>query len=136
MGISFKAQQAIVNRKTKAELVRIEKLMNDNHSVSIKARGKLKVILDENKRAAHEETQALSKLFKNKIASIRSEAASDRRAAAKDLTDATEKMYEKMSDAQKAQLYENKLNDFEGLAVRMSHYEANLAKMTAGLSGK
>merc|ERR1712023_162994 len=30
----------------------------------------------------------------------------------------------------------NKLNDFESLAVRMSHYEATLAKMTAGLSGK
>merc|ERR1712159_731363 len=30
----------------------------------------------------------------------------------------------------------NKLNDFEGLAVRMSHYEATLAKLTAKLSGK
>jgi len=30
----------------------------------------------------------------------------------------------------------NKLNDFEGLAVRMSHYEAGLAKLTAALSGK
>merc|ERR1712022_18569 len=30
----------------------------------------------------------------------------------------------------------NKLNDFEGLAVRMSHYEASLAKLTAQLSGK
>merc|ERR1712185_863895 len=30
----------------------------------------------------------------------------------------------------------NKLNDFESLAVRMSHYEATLAKLTAALSGK
>merc|ERR1712230_238970 len=30
----------------------------------------------------------------------------------------------------------NKLNDFEGLAVRMGHYEAQLAKLTAALSGK
>jgi len=30
----------------------------------------------------------------------------------------------------------NKLNDFEGLAVRMSTYEAQLASLTAGLSGK
>merc|ERR1712127_631380 len=30
----------------------------------------------------------------------------------------------------------NKLNDFEGLAVRMGHYEATLAKLTASLSGK
>merc|ERR1712100_112724 len=30
----------------------------------------------------------------------------------------------------------NKLNDFEELAVRMPHYEATLAKLTAELSGK
>merc|ERR1711918_147417 len=30
----------------------------------------------------------------------------------------------------------NKLNDFEGLAVRMSDYESTLAKLTASLSGK
>merc|ERR1711912_160077 len=30
----------------------------------------------------------------------------------------------------------NKLNDFEGLAVRMSHYETTLAKLTASLSAK
>merc|ERR1719182_460825 len=30
----------------------------------------------------------------------------------------------------------NKLNDFEGLAVRMGHYEGTLAKLTAKLSGK
>merc|ERR1711934_120298 len=30
----------------------------------------------------------------------------------------------------------NKLNDFEGLAVRMGHYEATLAKLTSSLSGK
>merc|ERR1712072_1230134 len=30
----------------------------------------------------------------------------------------------------------NKLNDFEGLSVRMSQYEATLAKLTASLSGE
>merc|ERR1712167_159247 len=30
----------------------------------------------------------------------------------------------------------NKLNDFESLAVRMGHYEATLAKLTASLAGK
>jgi len=108
--ISHKAQQAIVNRRTEAELKRIQKLMNDQRSISIKARGKLRAILDENKRAAAEETQALSKLFKSKIQSIRSEAASDREAAAKDLTDASEKAFAAMADAQKEQLYQNKLS--------------------------
>jgi hypothetical protein len=108
---SFKAQQATVNRRTKAEINRIEKLMNDHHSDSTRARGKLRAILDENKRAAAEETAALDKLFKAKVASIRSEAASDAREAAKDLTVATEKMYESMADAQKENLYQNKLSN-------------------------
>merc|ERR1711998_405848 len=30
----------------------------------------------------------------------------------------------------------SKLKDFEGLAVRMAHYESTLAKLTAALSGK
>jgi len=30
----------------------------------------------------------------------------------------------------------NKMNDFESLSVRMSHYEATLAKLTASLTGK
>merc|ERR1711896_78407 len=30
----------------------------------------------------------------------------------------------------------NKLNDFESLAVRMGHYEATLAKLTASLAGR
>jgi hypothetical protein len=100
-----------VNRRTKAEINRIEKLMNDHHSDSTRARGKLRAILDENKRAAAEETAALDKLFKAKVASIRSEAASDAREAAKDLTVATEKMYESMADAQKENLYQNKLSN-------------------------
>merc|ERR1740130_1236725 len=59
--------------------------INSNNSVSTKARGKLRKILDENKRAAAEETKALNKLFRGKIASIRSEAAADSLAAKKDL---------------------------------------------------
>merc|ERR1719456_1643708 len=50
-----KAIQLRVNRRTAAELKRITKLSNDRHSASIRARGKLRALLDENKRAAHEE---------------------------------------------------------------------------------
>merc|ERR1740130_1875375 len=81
--------------------------INSNNSVSTKARGKLRKILDENKRAAAEETKALNKLFRGKIASIRSEAAADSLAAKKDLTKKTTKMYEAMADAQKENLYRN-----------------------------
>merc|ERR1711975_194641 len=69
--ISFKAAQTRVNRKTTTEIARIEKLMNERKSESKKARGKLRAILDENKRAASEEVAALSGLFKKKIAKVR-----------------------------------------------------------------
>jgi len=106
--ISIKAAQLRVNRHVTAEIKRIEKKMNDNASVSVKARGKLRKILDENKRAAAEEVKSLSTLFRGKIASIRKEAASDSVSAKKDLTKATSKMYEAMASAQKENLYRNK----------------------------
>merc|ERR1712054_318222 len=56
--VSHKASQAVVNRHTASEL----------------ARGKLRQILDENKRAAAEEVKALDGLFKTKIAKIRASA--------------------------------------------------------------
>jgi hypothetical protein len=98
--IAEKALQARVNRKNAAELARIEKLMNDNQSTSEKARGKLRMVLDENKRAAAEETDELNKLFKSKIAKERSSAAAIAQGAAKDLTDATQKMYADMATVQ------------------------------------
>merc|ERR1711871_365323 len=91
--ISFKAAQARVNRKTTTEI----------------ARGKLRAILDENKRAAAEEVAALSGLFKKKIAKVRSQAASDALSAKKDLTAATEALYTKLAKNQEEMLYENKL---------------------------
>merc|ERR1711998_124174 len=107
--VSHKASQAVVNRHTASELARIEKLMNDRHSASKKARGKLRQILDENKRAAAEEVKALDGLFKTKIAKIRASAAADSLAAKKDLTAATENLYDKMAKIQTEQLYENQV---------------------------
>merc|ERR1712093_480701 len=63
-----RAIQLRVNRRTNAELKRITKLSNDRHSASIRARGKLRALLDENKRAASEEVGALNKLFVGKLA--------------------------------------------------------------------
>merc|ERR1711998_658036 len=106
--ISFKAAQLRVNRHTAEELARIEKLMNDRSTESKKARGKLRAILDENKRAAAEEVAALSGLFKKKITKIRAQAADDALSAKKDLTTATEAMFDKMAKHQTEMLYENK----------------------------
>merc|ERR1711871_1665678 len=105
--ISHKAAQTRVNQHVAAEIKRVEKLMNDQNSKSIKARGKLRAILDENKRAAHDEVVALDGLFKEKIAEISAQANADALGAKKDLTEATEKMYEQMAEVQKANLYAN-----------------------------
>jgi hypothetical protein len=105
--IENRAVQARVNAANAAEQKRIEDLMNAHQSESIKARGKLRMVLDENKRAAAEETKELDTLFKQKVASIRSTMAADARDAAKDLTAATADMYGKMATVQRDNIAQN-----------------------------
>merc|ERR1712072_862176 len=105
-----RAIQLRVNRRTNAELARITKLSNLRHSASIRARGKLRALLDENKRAASEEVNALNKLFVNKLSKIRSRAASDRIEAARDLSKASQRLYAKLANIQLKAAYENKSN--------------------------
>merc|ERR1719355_193672 len=95
--MSHKAAQIRVNRRTQAELKRIMKLSDSRHSTSIRARGKLGKILNENKRAAAEEVKALDGLFKGKLAKIRAQAAANSLAAARDLSKASQQMYEKLA---------------------------------------
>merc|ERR1719456_68883 len=105
-----RAIQLRVNRRTNAELARITKLSNDRHSASIRARGKLRALLDENKRAAAEEVRALNKLFNNKLSKIRRRAAKDRIEAARDLTSASQRLYGKLAGIQLQVAYMNKKN--------------------------
>jgi len=107
MMISHQAQQTKVNRHVASEISRIEKLMDLKFSQSTRSRGKLRKILDENKRAASEEVMELDGLFKGKIAKIRSVMANNARDAAKDLTTATTKMYTDMANVQQANLEKN-----------------------------
>merc|ERR1711871_678120 len=102
--ISYKAFQASVNRKVKEEKARIEELSNKRFSESKKARGKLRQLMDENKQAAAAEVAALAKELDTKLDKARARNAHNRRAMAKDLADATELFYEKLSDQQKAQM--------------------------------
>merc|ERR1711975_125287 len=105
-----KAIQLRVNRRTQAELSRITKLSNDRHSASIRARGKLRALLDENKRAAAEEARALNKLFTGKLSKIRRRAAKDRIEAARDLTKASQRLYGKLAGIQLQAQYANAKN--------------------------
>merc|ERR1712225_136203 len=103
-----RAVQLRVNRRTDAELKRITKLSNDRHSASIRARGKLRALLDENKRAASEEVGALNKLFVGKLNKIRRRAAKDRVEAARDLSKASQRLYSKLAGIQLRAAYQNK----------------------------
>merc|ERR1711970_374167 len=101
--ISLKANQVRVNRHVSAELARVEKLSNERHTESKKARGKLRQIMDDNKAAAAAEVKALQHDLTQKLAKRRAHNAHNRIAMAKDLTKATTAFYEKLSDQQKAQ---------------------------------
>merc|ERR1711865_194952 len=99
--ISMKANQARVNVKVTEQLTRIEKLANSRFSDSTKARGKLRMLMDENKAAAAEEVKALTSDLNTKLAKLRKTNSNNRIEMAKDLSSATETFYEKMSNVQK-----------------------------------
>merc|ERR1711988_1944013 len=103
-----KAIQLRVNRRTNAELARITKLSNDRHSASIRARGKLRALLDENKRAAAEEVKALDKLFVSKLSKIRRKAMQNSEEAARDLAKQSQRLYGKLAGIQLQAQYANK----------------------------
>merc|ERR1711988_165956 len=62
--ISNKANQIRVNRRVAAELKRVVRVSDRRYSASKRARGKLKLLMDENKAAASAEVKALSTSLK------------------------------------------------------------------------
>merc|ERR1719181_672364 len=103
-----KAVQMRVNRRTQAELKRIRKLSNKHHSASIRARGKLRALLDENKRAASEEVNELNKVFTSRIGKLRRRVAKDRVEAARDLSKASQRLYGRLAGIQLQAQNQNK----------------------------
>merc|ERR1712205_171849 len=99
--ISNKANQIRVNRRVAAELKRIVRVSDRRFSASKRARGKLKMLMDENKSAASAEVKALATSLKHKLAKARGRNARNRREMAKDLSKATKALYERMSNMQK-----------------------------------
>merc|ERR1712205_232039 len=99
--ISNKANQIRVNRRVAAELKRIVRVSDRRFSASKRARGKLKLLMDENKSAASAEVKALATSLKHKLAKARGRNARNRREMAKDLSKATKALYERMSNMQK-----------------------------------
>merc|ERR1711981_1316643 len=106
--ISQKASQMRVNRRVSAELKKVVRVSNQRYSHAKRARGKLRALLNENKRAASQEVKALSRATKRAVGAIRSQSARNAQDAAKDLTKATSKMYSKLAGIQLRQARVNK----------------------------
>merc|ERR1711907_909787 len=101
--ISDRANLIRVNRRVSAELKRIIKVSDQRFSRSKRARGKLKLLMDENKAAASAEVKSLAVNLKHKLIRARAKNAHNRRAMAKDLSKVTKSLYQRMSAMQKRQ---------------------------------
>merc|ERR1711959_792482 len=131
--VSNRAAQMRVNRRTNGELKRITKLANDRRSASIRARGKLRKLLDENKKDASAEVQALTRSTRRAINAVRSQAARNAQDAAKDLTRATKKLYGKLAGVQRKTMMMNKRNSARSRAALYSakrQFGARLSTLT------
>merc|ERR1711881_809330 len=122
--ISNRANQMRVNRRVSAELKRIVRVSDRRYSASKRARGKLKLLMDENKAAASAEVASLATSLKNKLAKARGRNARNRREMAKDLSKATRALYERMSNEQKR-------NERNSAALRGATAAAALASANA-----
>merc|ERR1711959_780086 len=122
--ISNKANQIRVNRRVAKELKRIVRVSDRRYSASKRARGKLKLPMDENKAAASAEVKALSVSLKHKLAKARGRNARNRREMAKDLSKATKALYEHMSNMQNRNEAANKALRGETAAAAMASANA------------
>merc|ERR1712054_616263 len=100
--ISESANRYRVNLRVDREIKRILKLANVEYSQSKRARGKLKILMDENKAAASDEVAALAKSLRSKIAHATARYVRQHAALYKDLAMASQSLYEKMAGAQKS----------------------------------
>jgi len=98
---SYKANQLRVNRAANEEIKRIKRVANMRYSHSKRARGKLKLLMDENKAAASQEVKELGYRLNGHLNKLRARNARAQRDMARDLSDATKKLYERLALAQK-----------------------------------
>merc|ERR1711939_749611 len=128
--ISNKANQMRMGRRVAAELKRIVRVSDRRYSASKRARGKLKLLMDENKAAASAEVKALSTSLKTKLAKARGRNARNRREMAKDLSQATRTLYERMSNMQKRN--ESNSKALRGATAAAAMASANALKRAKG----
>jgi len=100
--ISMNANKYRVDSRVSREIKRTLHLSNDDYSTSTRAKGTLKVLLDENKRAAADEVTALSKSLLTKIEHARSRKFRSVEGLKDDLSQSAQYLYEKMAGMQKS----------------------------------
>merc|ERR1719163_2271487 len=104
MVISDKAAQLKQNRIVDEEMKRLLAFSDKTHTANKAARGVIRKIMDENKAAAAEEVRNLAKEANGAIKKARSAQAAYLRGFKKDLTQSTERLYNKLSkDSQEQQ---------------------------------
>merc|ERR1711934_754493 len=103
MIVSDKAAQHKINKNVKAQMAALEKKSDTDFSASKRARGKLKTILDENKRIAQEEVTALYEQTGKQLEALAHKQNEHLLGFKQDLTHATEGLYGKLSADKVAQ---------------------------------
>merc|ERR1712159_238449 len=97
MVISDTAAQNRINKHVTAEIGRLVKFSDKTHTANKAARGVIRKIMDENKAAAAEEVANLAKEANAEIKKARGQQAAYLLGFKKDLTEATEGLYNKLA---------------------------------------
>merc|ERR1712159_564578 len=107
-----RAAQRKINIAVDRDIKRITAIADKRHSESVRARGVLRKIFDQNKKIAAAEMKALRKKTQAQLIIARAEAAAHKRKFAKDLTAATKKLNGALMSrsAAQAQRYESLKN--------------------------
>merc|ERR1711968_238375 len=103
MIVSDKAAQHKINKNVQAQMDALEKKSDTDFSASKRARGKLKAILDENKRIAQEEVNQMYEQTGQQLAHLEQKQHYHLLGFKQDLTHATEGLYNKLSADKVAQ---------------------------------
>merc|ERR1711998_275273 len=130
--ISASANHYRVSLRVEKEISRILKLANVEYSESKRARGKPKILMDENKAAASDEVHALAKSLKSKLSHAEARKIRSVAALYKDLAIASQSLYEKMAASQKSSA--SHVIDAGKLAVATDNFKSKIAMLANAVS--
>merc|ERR1719502_1731292 len=134
----FATQMVVVTalvKKTESQLTSNIAKVSAEVAEDKRARGALRTVMDENKKAAAEEVAALREELTGELAKLRAKNAANSREMKKDLSQATQKFSEKLAAQQKAQ-NEAHANLASATAAAVAASAAELKSAQAGFDSK